>query len=195
MIRCPTCQTANLDTSRFCDECGSRIVVQQEPAPAAAPPPPAYVPPATSGSFARPASVTSVGLPPVAAEAEPTPNNSVSKSAGTGTSHASLVIERGEMPGTEFRLSADESTIGRWDADNGIFPDVDLDAHDADAKVSRRHARIVRRNGGYFIEDLGSTNGTYVNRGRRLLPGNAQSLSDGDEVIVGKTFLRFRVVH
>jgi len=45
----------------------------------------------------------------------------------------------------------------------------------------------------YSIEDLGSTNGTYVNRGRRLLPGNAQPLNDGDEVIVGKTFLRFHI--
>ena len=195
MIRCPTCQTANLDSSRFCDECGSRLVVLQEPSPAPAPQPPAYVPPATSGSFARPASVTSVGLPPVAVEPDPTPQSSVSKSSGPGAAHASLVIERGEMPGTEFRLTADESTIGRWDADNGIFPDVDLDAHDTDAKVSRRHARIMRRNGGYFIEDLGSTNGTYVNRGRRLLPGSAQALSDGDEVIVGKTFLKFHVLN
>ena len=107
--------------------------------------------------------------------------------------HATLVIERGGMPGTEFALTSDESTIGRWDADNGIFPDIDLDAFDDDAKVSRRHARISRNNGSYFIEDLGSTNGTYVNRGRRLLPGNIQILSDGDEVIVGKTFLRFLV--
>ena len=103
------------------------------------------------------------------------------------------MIERGGTPGTEFRLTNDESTIGRWDADNGVFPDIDLDAFDEDAKVSRRHARIRRNNGSYFIEDLGSTNGTYVNRGRRLLPGNAQVLNDGDEVIVGKTFLRFRV--
>lgn len=105
------------------------------------------------------------------------------------------MVERGDFPGTEFRLVNDESTIGRWDADNGIFPDVDLDTHDSDAKVSRRHARIVRSNGSYFIEDLGSTNGTYVNRGRRLLPGSPQLLADGDEVIVGKTFLRFQITH
>jgi hypothetical protein len=110
-------------------------------------------------------------------------------------SHAKLVIERGGTPGTEFNLTNDESTIGRWDADNGIFPDIDLDAYDEDAKVSRRHARISRNNGSYFIEDLGSTNGTYVNRGRRLLPGNIQILNSGDEVIVGKTFLRFLVNH
>ncbi len=105
-----------------------------------------------------------------------------------------MVIERGDGPGTEFKLINNESIIGRWDADNGVFPDVDLDAFDNDAKVSRRHAKIYRSNGAYFIEDLGSTNGTYVNRGRRLLPGNPQIISDGDEVIVGKTFLRFHIV-
>ncbi|MBK8149201.1 MAG: FHA domain-containing protein [Acidobacteria bacterium] len=41
------------------------------------------------------------------------------------------------------------------------------------------------------MEDLGSTNGTYVNRGRRLIPGNPHVLRTGDEIIVGKTFLRF----
>lgn len=160
-----------------------------------APPPPAYVPPPSASSFSRPVSVTSVGIPPEAFEPESPAPLSAIKNVNSGVAHASLVIERGDVPGTEFRLTNDESTIGRWDADNGIFPDVDLDAHDSDAKVSRRHARIVRNSGSYFIEDLGSTNGTYVNRGRRLLPGNAQLLNDGDEVIVGKTFLRFQITH
>ena len=104
------------------------------------------------------------------------------------------VIERGRSAGKQFPLSDEESQIGRWDADGGIFPDVDLDADDPEAKVSRRHARIMRRNGQYFIEDLGSTNGTFINRGRRLLPGDRQPLRDGDEIIVGKTFLRFHIV-
>jgi pSer/pThr/pTyr-binding forkhead associated (FHA) protein len=104
-----------------------------------------------------------------------------------------LKIERGEATGTEFALSANESFIGRWDADNGVFPDVDLDAHDPEAKVSRRHARILYENGTYAIEDLGSTNGTFVNRGRRLIPGAAQPIKNGDEIIVGKTFMRFYV--
>jgi hypothetical protein len=108
--------------------------------------------------------------------------------------HARLVIERGRSAGKQFPLSDDESQIGRWDADGGIFPDVDLDADDPEAKVSRRHARIMRRNGQYFVEDLGSTNGTFINRGRRLLPGDRQPLRDGDEIIVGKTFLRFHIV-
>lgn len=152
--------------------------------------PPAYVPPKTEP---RPVSVTSIGVPAMNFEPEQAVPLPVENEQPAGPAHAALVIERGDSPGTEFRLVNDESTIGRWDADNGVFPDVDLDAHDSDAKVSRRHARIVRNNGSYFIEDLGSTNGTYVNRGRRLLPGNAHLLNDGDEVIVGKTFLRFQV--
>lgn len=155
--------------------------------------PPAYVPPQRPNSIPRPVSVTSVGIPPVGLEPEQSAPVSGGRDGRSGVAHAALTIERGDAPGTEFRLTNEESTIGRWDADNGVFPDVDLDAFDADAKVSRRHARIVRRNGSYFIEDLGSTNGTYVNRGRRLLPGNSQPLNDGDEVIVGKTFLRFQI--
>lgn len=108
--------------------------------------------------------------------------------------HAKLVIHRGRSVGKEFPMSEDETHIGRWDADGGIFPDVDLDSDDPEAKVSRRHARITRRAGQYYIEDLGSTNGTFINRGRRLMPGDRQPLRDGDEVIVGKTFLRFHVI-
>jgi pSer/pThr/pTyr-binding forkhead associated (FHA) protein len=107
--------------------------------------------------------------------------------------HAWLVIERGRSLGKKFTVGNVESQIGRWDADGGIFPDVDLDSDDPEAKVSRRHARITCREGKYFLEDLGSTNGTFVNRGKRLPPGQPQLLQDGDEIIVGKTFLRFHV--
>ena len=107
--------------------------------------------------------------------------------------HATLVIERGTSAGKRFQLSSPEANIGRWDADGGVFPEVDLDSDDPEAKVSRRHARISLRDGNYLIEDLGSTNGTFINRGRRLAPGDRQPLKDGDEIIVGKTFLRFRV--
>lgn len=107
---------------------------------------------------------------------------------------ARLIIERGGRIGKEFPITGIEANIGRWDADSGIFPDVDLDEDDAEAKVSRRHARIVNHNGQFFIEDLGSTNGTFVNRGRRLLPGKRHMLQNGDEIIVGKTFLKFQIL-
>ena len=107
---------------------------------------------------------------------------------------ARLLIERGGRVGREFPITGIETNIGRWDADSGIFPDIDLDEDDPEAKISRRHARIINHNGQYFIEDLGSTNGTFVNRGRRLLPGKRQVLQNGDEIIVGKTFLKFQVL-
>jgi hypothetical protein len=104
---------------------------------------------------------------------------------------ARLIIQRGGKVGKEFPIVANESMIGRWDADGGIFPDIDLDQDDPEAKVSRRHARIQYLNNQFLIEDLGSTNGTFINRGPRLLPGTKQPLNNGDEIIVGKTFLRF----
>ncbi len=104
---------------------------------------------------------------------------------------AKLIIQRGGKVGKEFPITGTESMIGRWDADGGIFPDIDLDQDDPEAKVSRRHARIQFLNNQYLIEDLGSTNGTFVNRGPRLAPGAKQPLNNGDEIIVGKTFLKF----
>ena len=118
----------------------------------------------------------------------------ISSASNPDKAHARLVIERGKSAGKQFLLSSAEAYIGRWDADGGIFPDVDLDSDDPEAKVSRRHARIILSNGKYALEDLGSTNGTFINRGKRLAPGTSQPLNDGDEIIVGKTFLRFHVV-
>jgi hypothetical protein len=107
---------------------------------------------------------------------------------------AKLVIERGGRLGREFSVNGIETSIGRWDADSGIFPDIDLDEDDPEAKISRRHARIIKHNGQFLIEDLGSTNGTFINRGRRLLPGKRHVLQHGDEVIIGKTFLKFQIL-
>ncbi|MEP6946775.1 MAG: FHA domain-containing protein [Acidobacteriota bacterium] len=192
MNNCRNCGTDNLDSSRFCDECGTRLIAAVE---ALEIEPPLYAPPViTEAPASRPVSVTSIGVPPVNGPAVISDPSLESQGASNGSMRAKLVIERGDAPGTEFRLNGMESTIGRWDADNGIFPDVDLDVFDQEAKVSRRHARIKLQDGKYLIEDIGSTNGTYVNRGRRLLPGNVHLLKDGDEVIVGKTFMRFHVI-
>jgi hypothetical protein len=193
MNKCQTCSRENLDTSRFCDQCGTRLAPPQ-PSDANGRSEVAAVP-SDSVSGSKGTQVTSVGIPPIMEKPVefPAQGEQVESILSRG-SHARLVIERGDAANTEFQLSAEESYIGRWDADNGIFPDVDLDAYDPDAKVSRRHARISFRGNIHMIEDLGSTNGTFLNRGRRLLPGSPQVLSEGDEIIVGKTFLRFHVV-
>lgn len=200
MIKCSNCGTESLDSCQFCDECGTRLIKMTAEAVVPEYQPPVSIQPAESVNRSpnvttiSPEGDTSVsGFSPVA---EPQSISFVSNDNGSGRAamNAKLVIERGDSPGSEFRLSGSECIIGRWDADNGVFPDVDLDAFDSEAKVSRRHARIRLQNGEHVIEDLGSTNGTYVNRGRRLLPGMAQVLKDGDELIVGKTFLRFHIV-
>ena len=186
MIKCQACGSDQSDNSLFCDECGTRINRQTE------------IPNAqtqiSEPAFFQSAHVTSIGIPPIV-EAEPEPETAIVpiEKSDNKNVHSKLIIERGNSIGKEFTLVSDESYIGRWDADNGVFPDVDLDAFDSEAKVSRRHARIIFKNESYMIEDLGSTNGTYVNRGRRLIPGTPQRLNDGDEIIVGKTFLRFYV--
>ncbi len=139
-------------------------------------------------------SPSEIPQPEVAAGKAGAAVNLSSSGSSSAKAHARLVIERGKSVGKQFMLSSAESNIGRWDADGGIFPDVDLDSDDPEAKVSRRHARITFTDGKYLLEDLGSTNGTFINRGKRLSPGTRQPLKDGDEIIVGKTFLRFSVV-
>jgi len=191
MNRCQSCGKGNPESSRFCDECGARLLNEDIHNTDL----PSEDPHTAEHPVVQGASVTSVGVSPIIEKIAGT----YKESNGSGplapkTLRASLMVERGDAAGTEFILDGEESYIGRWDADNGIFPDVDLDSHDQEAKVSRRHARILRKAGQFFVEDLGSTNGTYVNRGRRLIPGNPQSLLDGDEIIVGKTFLRFHIV-
>lgn len=194
MTICERCSTENLDGSKYCDECGAPLQEGGQEARK----------PSGTGNSGSPtdsqeikeaqASVVKNHEITSARAVEPAYAVSAGSIALMDGAHARLVIERGRSAGKQFPLSDEESQIGRWDADGGIFPDVDLDADDPEAKVSRRHARILRRNGQYFIEDLGSTNGTFINRGRRLLPGDKQPLRDGDEIIVGKTFLRFHIV-
>jgi hypothetical protein len=106
---------------------------------------------------------------------------------------AKLSIIRGGRRGQEFELETGNNLVGRWDPETGSFPEVDLDADDPEAKVSRKHALIRIDGGKITIEDIGSLNGTYVNRQPRLQPGNPLDLKTGDEIIIGKTFLKLVV--
>ena len=95
------------------------------------------------------------------------------------TAGAAMVIRAGGgRAGESFALEEDRISIGR-SPDAGIFLD--------DVTVSRNHALFVRRKDGSFIDDLGSLNGTYVNRHRI----ESQQLEDGDEIQVGKYRLSY----
>jgi len=188
MLTCERCKTENLEGSQYCDECGAPLRPHlHSNGPKSSD--------LTGGGDGHNGSRAPSGIKqPEFAGSRPATLSFSSSLDSPRRPHAWLVIERGRSAGKQFTLSDQESQIGRWDADGGIFPDVDLDADDPEAKVSRRHARVTLRDGQYFLEDLGSTNGTFVNRGKRLIPGHRQTLNDGDEIIVGKTFLRFHIV-
>ncbi len=93
---------------------------------------------------------------------------------GTGV----LLVKRGPDAGAKYLLDKEVTRVGRH-PESDIFLD--------DITVSRRHAEFVRRDGGYLVRDVGSLNGTYVNRERI----DEVDLASGDEVQVGKFKLVF----
>jgi serine/threonine-protein kinase len=94
--------------------------------------------------------------------------------------------------GTRFSLTGSDLIVGRSDPQRGVRPEVDLLPLDQQQTVSRRHARIVRREGRFFIEDLNAFNRTRVN-GLPLVPHEEHELHDGDIVRLGNVELRFEV--
>jgi hypothetical protein len=94
--------------------------------------------------------------------------------------HGPVLVIRagGGRVGESFPLDGDRMTIGRR-PDSDIFLD--------DVTVSRDHALLVRRGGDLYLDDLGSLNGSYVNR-RRI---ESHRLEDGDELQIGKYKLTF----
>lgn len=103
-------------------------------------------------------------------------------SAPEDTSHIKrpcLVMIKGDFIGEVYELGSDVTMLGRSD-------DVDLPI--SDASISRRHAMIVNRVDGFFISDLGSTNGTFVNK---ELVGSARLLEEGDKITTGTITFKF----
>ncbi len=98
------------------------------------------------------------------------------------TGQALLVVQRGPSAGSRFLLNADVVAAGRH-PDSEIFLD--------DVTVSRRHAEFRREDGSWTVTDVGSLNGSYVNRDRI----DSATLQDGDEVQIGKYRLVFFAGH
>ena len=91
-----------------------------------------------------------------------------------------------DLTATEFFLGAGaETSIGRRDPVTGILPEIDLTPADTQRSISRRHAKIFRRAGKYYIrEEVGTMNGTFVN-GERVETGLPVEFKHGDEVRFG----------
>jgi hypothetical protein len=218
MIKCSECGYENMDGLDYCDGCGAKLAAPEAPAAPAATA--SAVAPAAAASEAPPAAPAHEAAPAVAtngaaaSEAAAEPPAAPSSEAKTGEitppaepAPAAAAVAPGEAPhfkaklsllrggrkGQEFPLDGGQNFIGRWDPETGSFPEVDLEQDDPEAKISRKHALIIIEGGKITIEDIGSLNGTYVNRGNRLIPGTPLEIKAGDEVIIGKTFLKLVV--
>jgi diguanylate cyclase (GGDEF)-like protein len=115
----------------------------------------------------------------VAGQDEETRVSSVSKIIDKAiSSNSCLVTIYGRELGKQYSLENPEITIGRG-ADNAIVLDMD--------NVSRMHARVVQKSDGIFLEDLNSTNGTYVND----VEVKFERLRNGDLIKIGGAILKF----
>jgi pSer/pThr/pTyr-binding forkhead associated (FHA) protein len=154
MPYCTECGHQNPDGARFCSNCGHRMPGE------------------------RPGDSTStlhLGGPDRADVEDESRLTAEEQAAVEALPNGSalLVVQRGPSAGSRFLLDTDEVTAGRH-PESDIFLD--------DVTVSRRHAVFRRTSDGYLVADVGSLNGTYVNRDRI----DEVLLSGGDEVQIGK---------
>jgi len=164
MIVCPVCGNDNPVGARFCSQCGQKLtaLAPEEPVDATATISLGDGRTETSDRLLAPVDAAAVDALPVG--------------------HALLVVQKGPGSGSRFLLDKDVVRVGR-DPDSDIFLD--------DITVSRKHL-LFRRSGDTFqVEELGSLNGTYVNRDRI----ERAVLKDGDEVQIGKFRLVFYAGH
>jgi hypothetical protein len=154
-VFCTRCGHENPDDARFCAQCGAPLSRAE------------YASSPDATSIFQPGTFDEGGMPE-----EPGDEHAGAVDALPAGS-ALLVVKRGPNAGSRFLLDQDVTTAGRH-PDSDIFLD--------DVTVSRRHAEFRRQAGGFVVHDVGSLNGTYVNRQRI----DVAALAGGDEVQVGK---------
>ena len=159
-VYCARCGQASPEGARFCSHCGAPIMRAGAERP---------------GESTSTISLGGADLADGDYE-EPLAEPAATEALPPGT--ALLLVKRGPNAGSRFLLDSELTTVGRHPGS-----DIFLD----DVTVSRRHAEFYRHGTGFVVRDVGSLNGTYVNRERI----EETSLNDGDEVQVGKFRLTF----
>ena len=116
--------------------------------------------------------------------------NGVGKDMAVASEGEGATLVLASTDGNRLEIPAkDEIVVGREDPISDIFPDVDLTGLGGMEKgVSRKHAVIHRAGADYTVEDLGSTNGTYINK-KKIQPHAPQTIKAGDELRFGKLAL------
>lgn len=100
---------------------------------------------------------------------------------GSGPPPAALIVRQGPQAGMSFPLTGNQIIIGREEGMGIVLQDPE---------ASRRHSRISWQGGQFVLEDLGSTNGTFVNGVQITSP---QTLNPGDSIGIGQTALVFQL--
>jgi hypothetical protein len=90
----------------------------------------------------------------------------------------------------EMPVQSNPLLLGRASPQEGHRPDFDMAFYDPEGYVSRHHAQITKARNGYFITDLDSSNGTYVND-RLLAPKKPRLLRNGDRIEIGEVVIQF----
>ena len=165
MQTCSQCGSQNSDGARFCSQCGNAL------------PQPADVPAAGAGETT--ATITFGAITPKADDDRSALNEADAAAADAlPAGSALLIVQRGPGAGSRYLLDTDTVSAGRH-PESDIFLD--------DITVSRRHVEFHREGGSFRVHDVGSLNGTYVNRDRI----DDALLQNGDEVRIGK----FRLIY
>jgi pSer/pThr/pTyr-binding forkhead associated (FHA) protein len=159
-VFCTACGAENPEGARFCSHCGTALV--RLPA----------------DRFAD--TTSTISLAGTDLDDDDVLATDAAAVAALPPGTALLAVLRGANAGSRFLLDSDLTLVGRH-PDSDIFLD--------DVTVSRRHAEFYRQAGRFVVRDVGSLNGTYVNRERI----EEAELHEGDEVQVGKFRLVFLV--
>lgn len=164
MIKCPFCQTPHVDGTLFCSECGTYLLEDDK-------------------RGTDPLATSEIGW---VGDTMDDPN---APTAYKGTGPLSIRLKIGERK-REIEVPLNKAVhLGRLDPASDVFPEIDLtDDGGLERGVSRRHARILKREGTVVVEDLGSINGTFIN-GKRLAPYLPESLSNGDSLQIGRLLI------
>jgi pSer/pThr/pTyr-binding forkhead associated (FHA) protein len=163
---CTQCGHENPEDSRFCSNCGAPLR-------------------AGAGTGDATSTISISGLEALEGERPAAEELTAADQAAVDAlppGSALLVVQRGPNSGSRFLLDAEVTTAGRH-PESDIFLD--------DVTVSRRHAEFRRHGNEFVVRDVGSLNGTYVNRERI----DEVVLSGGDEVQIGKYRLVFFASH
>lgn len=164
MIKCPFCGTTHVANTLFCSECGTYLLEDDQ-------------------RGTDPLGTDEIGWVGEGEEgAEDGP-------AAKGTGPLSVRLRIGDHS-REVEAPLNKAVhLGRLDPASDVFPEIDLTNDNGLEKgVSRRHARILKREGTVVVEDLGSINGTFIN-GKRLAPYLPEVLNDKDQLQLGKLLI------